>query len=81
MNPFQVFLCRTKKWEELSMMKSLLIGFAILAVSTSAGMAKAKPKAAAAAATTPSPMMMPPGPTAADKALYMKNQRDSGMKK
>jgi hypothetical protein len=53
---------------------------AILAVCTSAASAKAKPKAAAAA-TTPSPMMWQPGPTAADKALYAKNQRESGMKK
>jgi hypothetical protein len=64
------------------MMKNILVGFAILAVSTSAGMAahRAKPKATAAA-TTPSPVMWPTGPTAADKALYVKNQHDSGMKK
>jgi hypothetical protein len=42
---------------------------------------KAKPKAAAAAATTTaSTMPMIGQPTAADKALYMKNKRASGMK-
>ena len=67
------------------MKNSFLVGVAILAVSTSAAMAAhhkhaMKPKAAAAAtAAAPSPMM---GQTsAADRALYKKNQHDSGMKK
>jgi hypothetical protein len=67
-------------------MKKILVGFAILALSTSAVFAKkhaAKP-AAAAATTTASitPAMMPNGgPTAAEKAMYKKNLHDSGMKK
>jgi hypothetical protein len=62
------------------MKKIIVVGFAILAVSTSGALAKkAKPKAAAAATTTtsPGPMMQP---SAADKAMYMKNKHDSGMK-
>jgi len=64
------------------MKKIIVVGFAILAVSTSGALAKgkkAKPKAApAAAAATFNPLA---GHTsAADKALYMKNKHDSGMK-
>ena len=68
-------------------MKRILVGLAILAVSTSAAMAKHKAHhamapQAAAAAPAPAPLMWPgTGPTAADKALYAKNQRESGMKK
>ena len=67
------------------MKKIILIGLAILAVSTSGALAKkAKPKAPAAAATTSTggaaPLMMGQV-SAADLALYKKNQRDSGMKK
>ena len=62
------------------MMKGLLVGFAILAVSTSGALAAkkhaAKPEAAAA-----TPLMWQTGPTAADKAMYAKNLHDSGMKK
>jgi hypothetical protein len=62
-------------------MKKILVGFAILAVSTSVVMAKKK-AAAPAAAPAATPMMMPGGgPTAADQAMYKKNLRDSGMKK
>jgi hypothetical protein len=67
------------------MKKVILIGFAIVAVSTSGALAKkaTKPPAAAAATTNtggPAPFMM--GQTsAADRALYQKNQRESGMKK
>ena len=68
------------------MKKVILVSLAILAVSTSGALAAkkaAKPKAApaAAAATTP-----PPGPmmfgqvSAADRELYIRNQRDSGIK-
>ncbi len=67
------------------MMKNVLIGLAILAVSTSGALAAkkhaAKPKAAAtAAATAPSGPMMG-NVSAADKAMYKKNLHDSGMKK
>ncbi len=67
------------------MKKIIVVGFAILAVSTSPVLAKkhaAKPKApaAAAAATAPAPgPMMAPG-SAADREMYMKNKRASGMK-
>jgi hypothetical protein len=72
------------------MKKAILVGVAILAVSTSGALAakkSAKPKApaaATAAATTPT---APPAPvmmgqvSAADRALYEKSQRESGMKK
>ena len=67
------------------MTKTIIVGLAIIAVSASAALAKAKPKAAApapAAATS----TVGPGPfmgqvSAADRELYKKNQRDSGMKK
>ncbi len=74
---------------ELSMKKAILVGLAILAVSTSGALAKkaSKPKApaaATAAATTPTapaaPVMMGQV-SAADRALYEKSQRESGMKK
>lgn len=68
------------------MKKIILVGLAIFAVSTSGALAAkktAKPKAPAAAATTPvvaAPPMLGQV-SAADRALYEKNQRDSGMKK
>lgn len=62
------------------MKKIIVIGFAILAVSTSGALAKKKPKAPAAAATTSASPMMGQV-SAADRALYKKNQHDSGMKK
>ena len=71
------------------MKKIILVGLAILAVSTSGALAKkaAKPKAPAAAATTTTtspggaaPVMMGQV-SAADRALYEKSQRESGMKK
>jgi hypothetical protein len=67
-------------------MKGILVGLAILAVSTSAALAAhkthhmMKPKEAAATTTT-TPMMMTGGVSAADRALYVKNEHDSGMKK
>jgi hypothetical protein len=64
------------------MKKMILVGFAILAVSTTGAVAKksmAKPKMAAAAPASPSPFMG--NVSAADKALYKKNQHDSGIKK
>jgi hypothetical protein len=68
------------------MKKVILVSLAILAVSTSGALAKkaAKPKApapAAAAATAPSPGPMMFGQvSAADRELYKRNQRDSGIK-
>lgn len=67
------------------MKKVILVSLAILAVSTSGALAAkkaAKPKApAAAAATTPAPAPMMFGQvSAADRELYVRNQRDSGIK-
>jgi hypothetical protein len=66
------------------MKKIIVVGLAVLAVSTSPVLAKkhaAKPKAPpAAAASAPSSGPMMGQPSAADKALYMKNKHDSGMK-
>lgn len=67
------------------MKKVFLVSLAILAVSTSGALAKkaAKPKAApaaAAATTTTSGPMMFGQVSAADRELYMRNQRDSGIK-
>lgn len=71
------------------MKKTILVGLAIFAVSTSGALAakkSAKPKAPPpAAAAAPTPVAAPPPMlgqvSAADRALYEKNQRDSGMKK
>jgi hypothetical protein len=66
------------------MKKIILVGLAIFAVSTSAALGAkkqaAKPKEPAAAASTASagPLMGPV--SAADRELYKKNKRDSGMK-
>jgi hypothetical protein len=73
---------------EPSMMKIVLVGLAILAVSTSGALAKkaTKPKSPAAATTTTTntggaaPFMMGQV-SAADRELYKRNLRDSGMKK
>jgi hypothetical protein len=65
------------------MKKIIVVGLAILAVSTSPVLAKkhaAKPKAPAAATSAPSPSPMMGQPSAADKETYMKNKRDSGIK-
>ena len=74
-------------------MKRILVGLAILAVSTSAALAAhmthhhamkpqahhaMKPQASAAAAA---PVVWPGSDSAADHALYLKNLHDSGMKK
>jgi hypothetical protein len=67
------------------MKKAIIVGLAIIAVSASAALAKAKPKAAvpapAAATSTTGPGPFMGQLSAADRALYEKNQRDSGMKK
>ena len=62
------------------MKKMFVVGFAILADSTSGALAKgkAKPKEAAVAATPTNPFLS--NVSAADKALYKKNKHDSGMK-
>jgi hypothetical protein len=64
------------------MKKIIVVGFAILAVSTSGALAKgkAKPKAAPAATAASFNPMAGYHMSAADKALYMKNKHDSGMK-
>ena len=71
------------------MKKEILIGLAIIDVSTSGALAAkktAKPKAPAAAAATTTntggaaPLMMGQV-SAADRELYAKSQRESGMKK
>ena len=69
------------------MKKMILVGLAIVAVSTSGAFAAkktTKPKAPAAATTTntggAAPLMMGQV-SAADRALYEKSQRESGMKK
>jgi len=69
------------------MKKEILIGLAIIAVSTSGALAAkktAKPKAPPAATTTntggAAPLMMGQV-SAADRELYAKSQRESGMKK
>ena len=71
--------------KEPSMKKIVLVAFAILAVSTSSALAKkaTKPKATAAAATTTgaAPPLMFGQVSAADRELYKRNLRDSGMKK
>lgn len=71
------------------MKKSILVGFAILAFSTSAALAThrahhghaMKPKASAAATSAGgmSPVMLG-GVSDADRALHVKNQHDSGVK-
>jgi hypothetical protein len=62
------------------MKKIILIGFAIFAVSTSAALAAKKPKEAASASPPAAAPMLIGQVSAADKALYMKNKHDSGMK-
>jgi hypothetical protein len=69
------------------MKKIIIVGLAILAVSTSAALAKAKghakPKTEAAATTTNTGSTGPfiSQVSAADRELYQKSQRESGMKK
>lgn len=69
------------------MKKHVLIGLAILAVSTSGAFAKhhkahhaMKPKAAAAATNPGGAAPMMGQASAADRALYKKNEHDAGMK-
>jgi hypothetical protein len=77
------------KPRENFMKKAILVGFAILAVSTSGALAKkmSKPKAPAAAAGATAAPMAPMGPmmmgqvSAQDREMYERSQRESGMKK
>lgn len=68
------------------MKKIIPVGLAILAVSTSGALAAKKtmkpkaPATAAATATNAAPPMLGQV-SAADRALYEKSQRESGMKK
>jgi hypothetical protein len=68
-------------------MKKIVVGLAVVAFSTTAAFAAhrhhhhaMKPKAAAATTSSPN-VFVPGGVSAADKALYVKNEHDSGMKK
>jgi hypothetical protein len=68
---------------ELSMKKIILVGLAILAVSTSAALAKShakKPIAPAAATSMGSAGPLIGQVSAADLVLYKKNKHDSGVK-
>ena len=84
LDPYPGFVvdCCASFFRELSMKKIILVGLAIFAVSTSAALAKKamKPKAPAAATSTASPGPLMGQVSAADRALYMKNKHDSGMK-
>lgn len=70
------------------MKRTVLVSLAVFAISTSGALAAhkkghtAKPKATAAAAApqASAPPMMFGQPSAADKALYLRNQRESGIK-
>jgi hypothetical protein len=86
LDPYPRFVvdCCASFSRELNMKKIILVGLAILAVSTSAALAKSravKPKAPAAAATsTGSAGPLMGQVSAADLALYKKNKHDSGVK-
>ena len=84
LDPYPRFVvdCCASFSRELSMKKIILVGLAILAVSTSAALAKshAKPKAPAAATSTASTVPLLSPVSAADRALYKKNKHDSGVK-
>lgn len=63
------------------MKKIIVVGLSILAVSATGALAKSKkPKEPAAAAATTSPNPLVANVSAADKELYAKNKRDSGIK-
>jgi hypothetical protein len=73
--------CRASFSRELIMKKIIVVGLAILAVSTSAALAKgkkAKEAAPAASAASTNPLLA--NVSAADKELYKKNKAASGMK-
>jgi hypothetical protein len=64
--------------------KNILVGLAILALSTSAALAAkihhAKKRDAAPAASTPGSTMPFGAVSSADKEMYMRNKRESGVK-
>lgn len=63
------------------MKKIIVVGFAILAVSTTGAFAKSKkPKEPAAAASAASTNPLLAGVSAADRELYKKNKAASGIK-
>ena len=66
-------------------MKGIVVGLAIVAVSTSAALAAHRthhhPMKPQASAATTTPVTWPGSDSAADHALYVKNLHDSGMKK
>jgi hypothetical protein len=65
------------------MNKAIIVSLAILSLSASTALAKthhAKKPAATAAATTPAPMMPFATVSSADKEMYMRNKRESGVK-
>ena len=85
LDPYPRFVvdCCASFSRELSMKKIILVGLAILAVSTSAALAKShmkKPKAEAAATSMSSPGPLMGQVSDADRALYVKNKHDSGVK-
>jgi hypothetical protein len=85
LDPYPRFMvdCCASFSREQSMKKIILVGLAIFAVSTSAALAKShakKPKAPAAATSTGSTNPLISQVSAADRALYMKNKHDSGVK-
>jgi hypothetical protein len=61
------------------MNKALIVSLAILSLSTSAALA-AKPHAKKPAASTAMNPMPFGGPSSADKEMYMRNKRESGVK-
>jgi hypothetical protein len=85
LDPYPRFVvdCWASFSRELSMKKIILVGLAILAVSTSAALAKKhamKPKAPAAATSTGSAGPLMGQVSDADRALNKKNKHDSGVK-
>jgi hypothetical protein len=69
--------------EEFDMHKTLIVSLAVLGLSTSAALAAkhhAKKPAASTAMSTPSPMMPFGTVSSADKEMYMRNKRESGVK-
>jgi hypothetical protein len=68
------------------MKKTIIVGLAILAASTAAVSGKSKSSAMKPKTDAPAAAMPAAGPfmgqtSAADMAMYKKNQHDSGMKK
>jgi hypothetical protein len=65
------------------MNKIIIVSLAVLGFSTSAALAakhQAKKPAASTTASTPAPMMPFYTASSADKEMYMRNKRESGVK-